>query len=89
MERRTNENEETREFDHTDFYQMYQDEMDCIVPCTAQEMEELSEELLNGSETARKRLVEGCLFWLPRLRRSTRTKGFQPEIWCRRQTWLF
>ena len=32
MERRTNENEETREFDHTDFYQMYQDEMDCIVP---------------------------------------------------------
>ena len=23
MERRTNENEETREFDHTDFYQMY------------------------------------------------------------------
>ena len=30
MERRTNENEETREFDHTDFYQMYQDEMDCI-----------------------------------------------------------
>ena len=50
MERRTNENEETREFDHTDFYQMYQDEMDCIVPCTAQEMEELSEELLNGSD---------------------------------------
>ena len=43
MERRTNEHEETREFDHTDFYQMYQDEMDCIVPCTAQEMEELSE----------------------------------------------
>ena len=89
MERRTNENEETREFDHTDFYQMYQDEMDCIVPCTAQEMEDLSEELLNGSETARKRLVEGCLFWLPRLQRSTRIKDFQPGIWFRRPTWLF
>ncbi len=38
MEHRLNENEETREFDYTDFYQMYQDEMDGIVPCTAQEM---------------------------------------------------
>ena len=53
MERRTNENEETREFDHTDFYQMYQDEMDCIVPCTAQEMEELSDCLLYTSPSPR------------------------------------
>ena len=75
MERRTNENEETREFDHTDFYQMYQDEMDCIVPCTAQEMEELSEELLNGSETARKRLVEGCLFLAAEIAEEYQNKG--------------
>ena len=54
MERRTNENEETREFDHTDFYQMYQDEMDCIVPCTAQEMEDLSEELLKWKRDGEK-----------------------------------
>ena len=75
MERRTNENEETREFDHTDFYQMYQDEMDCIVPCTAQEMEDLSEELLNGSETARKRLVEGCLFLAAEIAEEYQNKG--------------
>lgn len=75
MERRTNENEETREFDHTDFYQMYQDEVDCIVPCTAQEMEDLSEELLNGSETARKRLVEGCLFLAAEIAEEYQNKG--------------
>ena len=80
MERRTNENEETREFDHTDFYQMYQDEMDCIVPCTAQEMEARRRESAWWRD---------AFFWLPRLQRSTRIKDFQPGIWFRRPTWLF
>ena len=75
MEHRLNENEEMTEFDHTDFYQMYQEEMDCIVPCTAQEVEELSEELLNGSETARQRLIEGCLFLAAEIAEGYQNKG--------------
>ena len=75
MEHRLNENEEMKEFDHTDFYQMYQEEMDGIVPCTAQEIEELSEELLNGSETAKKRLVEGCLAMASEIAEEYQNKG--------------
>lgn len=63
------------EFENRDLYQMYQDEMDCIIPCTEQEIEELSEELLNGSERARKRLVEGCLFMAAEIAEEYRDKG--------------
>jgi len=79
MKHRLNENEEMTEFDHTDFYQMYQEEMDCIIPCTAQEMEELSEELLNGSETARQRLIEGCLFLAAEIAEEYQNKGLSAE----------
>lgn len=58
-----------------DFYQMYQEEMDAIVPCTLEEIEELSEELLNGSEKARKRLVEGCLFLAAEIAGEYKDKG--------------
>ena len=89
MERRTNEHEETREFDHTDFYQMYQDEMDCIVPCTAQEMEVVGG-AFKWKRDARKRLVEGCLFLAAEIERQYQNKGFpEPGILVQEPIWLF
>ena len=66
---------EDRAFEEQDFYQMYQDEMDCIIPCTEDEMEELSEELLSGNERAKKRLIEGCLAMAAELSEEYRDRG--------------
>lgn len=66
---------EDRAFEEKDFYQMYQDEMDCIIPCTEDEMEELSEELLSGNERAKKRLIEGCLAMAAELSEEYRDRG--------------
>ena len=46
---------------HDNFYQMYLDEMGDITPCTAEEQLRLIDDLRNGKEEAKKRLVEGNL----------------------------
>ena len=43
------------------FYQMYLDEMEAILPCTKQEEILLLEQLKNGREDAKQRLIEGNL----------------------------
>lgn len=44
-----------------DLYQMYLEEIEMIVPCTEEEIEELALELLEGKMEAKARLSEGCL----------------------------
>ncbi|MFT4104226.1 MAG: sigma-70 domain-containing protein [Lacrimispora sp.] len=46
---------------HDDFYQMYLEEMEGIVPCTGEEKAVLLKEAVKGSKEAKKRLVEGLL----------------------------
>lgn len=46
---------------HDDFYQMYLEEMGDIAPCTLEEQRKLLREAAEGSEEAKKRLVEGNL----------------------------
>ncbi|WP_077611478.1 sigma-70 domain-containing protein [Clostridium sp. Marseille-P2415] len=46
---------------HDDFYQMYLEEMGDIAPCTLEEQGKLLKEAAEGSEEAKKRLVEGNL----------------------------
>ncbi len=43
------------------FYQMYKKDLEGIVPCTREEIEELAEALSMGEESARNRLIEGNL----------------------------
>ena len=44
-----------------DLYQMYLEEIEMIVPCTEEELEDLALELLEGKQEAKNRLSEGCL----------------------------
>lgn len=46
---------------HDDFYQMYLEEMEDILPCTKEEQERLLKEAAQGRKEAKKRLVEGNL----------------------------
>ncbi|MFR3728127.1 sigma-70 domain-containing protein [Lacrimispora sp.] len=46
---------------HDDFYQMYLEEMEDIVPCEEEETRELLKAVKEGREEAKKRLVEGNL----------------------------
>ena len=44
-----------------DFYQMYLEELEAVPPMSQEEKRELLKQTAAGSETARKRLVEGSL----------------------------
>lgn len=46
-----------------DFYQMYVEEMESIIPCSAKERETLARQASEGSREAKNRLIEGHLFY--------------------------
>lgn len=46
---------------HNDFYKIYLEELEGIIPCSADEEGVLLEAVLNGDKQAKKRLVEGFL----------------------------
>lgn len=46
---------------HNDFYKIYLEELEGIIPCSAEEEGVLLEAVLNGDKQAKKRLVEGFL----------------------------
>lgn len=46
---------------HNDFYKIYLEELEGIIPCQAEEEGALLEAVLNGDKQAKKRLVEGFL----------------------------
>ena len=62
-------------FDHTDFLPDVPGRDGLYRACTAQEMEELSEELLNGSETARSAWWRAAFFLAAEIAEEYQNKG--------------
>lgn len=61
------------------YYEMYQEELKNIVPCSLEEQKELIEMLLQGDETVAKRLVEGNLFRVIKIAQEFVDKGVLVE----------
>ena len=58
-----------------DFYQLYLEELKLVPPCSPEEEERLLDEILAGSQSAVKRLVEGKLGRAVRMAEEYRDRG--------------
>ena len=58
-----------------DFYQLYLEELKLVPPCSPEEEERLLDEILAGSQSAVKRLVEGKLGRAVRMAEEYRERG--------------